>query len=70
MAGTEDQNSLVEVTSEVGPPGLVEAFDVPAIHRPVGQRVALGRVRAEGPLPGTGVAAVEVEQDAVGVEGQ
>ncbi len=60
---------VVEMAPEVGPAGLVEALDLPAIHRPVGQRVALGRGGAEGAPPGAGVAEVEIEQHAVGVEG-
>ena len=38
---------LVEVTPEVGPPLFVEPLDIPAVHRPVGERVALGGRGAE-----------------------
>jgi hypothetical protein len=59
----------VEVAPEVGRALFVEPLDVPAVHRPVGERVALGGGGAEGARPGAGVAEVEVEEDAVGVEG-
>ena len=48
---------------------VVEPLDVPAVDRPVGERVALERGAAERALPGAGVAEVEIEEDAVGVEG-
>ena len=60
---------LVEVAPEVQAPLLVEPLDLPAVDRPVGERVALDRPTAERPRPGAGVAQVEIEQDAVGVEG-
>src|SRR6478609_6465136 len=47
---------------------LVEPLDLPTVDRPVGERVALGRRAAERPRPGAGVAEMEVEKDAVGVE--
>ena len=36
---------LVEVAAEVGPPLLVEPLDLPAVDRPIGERVALGRAQ-------------------------
>ena len=59
---------LVEVAPEMEAPLFVEPLHLPAVDRPVGERIALGRPAAEGPRPGAGVAEVEVEEDAVGVE--
>src|SRR5206468_7632524 len=60
---------LVEMAAEVEPPLLVEPLDLPAVDRPVGERVALSWQGAEGARPRPGVAEVKVEKDAVGVQG-
>jgi len=59
---------FVERGAELQAVRRVEPFDVPAVHRPVGLRVALRRRLSERALPRRRVAEVKVEQNAVGVE--
>ena len=60
---------LIEKPAEIEATRIVQPLDLPTIHRPVSQRIALHRRLAEGLLPGIGVGLVEVEQDTVGVQG-
>ena len=68
--GHRGPEAIVEVAPEDGPPFVIQALDLPSVDGPVGRRVALGRQAAERTFPGAGVPEVEVEEDAVGVEGK
>ena len=59
---------FVEARAEMRQALSLQEFDSPAVHRPIGLRVALLRVRTERAFPGACVSRVVVQKDAVGVE--
>ena len=73
LDGTRDRRQtgperLVELSAQVSAQRLVQTVDMPAVHRPVGLRVALRRIDAKRPLPRVGVAQMQVDEHAISVQ--